>query len=197
MMTGYVRDMVLTAIDFEGTGMVQGYPDEPWQVGLVQIRGGEVSLSHSYEQYLYIGDRPFNRFAPGRHAELREELRSAPRLPSLWTALRPYLCDVPLVAHNAATEKRYLSQAFPLHIASTWIDTLTLVRFAYPGLASYKLEDVLSGVGLQSRVATLVPGREPHDAFYDAVGCAVLLAHLLAQPGWQELTVADLQRVRR
>ncbi|MFU8780131.1 MAG: exonuclease domain-containing protein [Kiritimatiellia bacterium] len=191
------RDMVMTAIDFEGTGAVRGYADEPWQVGLVQIRGGMVSSAHLYEHLLHVGDRPFNRYAPGRHAELREKLKVAPELPSLWPELRHYLDGVPLVAHNAATEQRYLSGAFPLHICTIWIDTLKLSRLAYPGLPSYKLDDVLSSLGLVAQVGAVVPGREPHDALYDAVGCAVLLCHLLAQPGWQKVTLEDLVRLQK
>ena len=196
-MAGVAREMVITAIDFEGTGAVRGYPDEPWQIGLIQIRGGVVDVQRAYDRLLYVGDRPFNRYAPGRHAELRAALKTSPTLPALWPELHPYLAGVPLAAHNAATEKRYLSGAFPLHIASTWIDTLTLARKAYPGLSSYKLEDVLAALDLRGRVGALVPDRLPHDAFYDAVGCAVLLCHLLDQPGWRAASLEDLVHLQR
>lgn len=191
------RDMMITAIDFEGTGAVKGYPDEPWQIGFVAIRDGAVDTSCMYDHLLYVGDRPFNRYAPGRHASLREALKSAPTLPSLWPDVRSGLDGVPLAAHNAATEQRYLSNAFPLHIPAIWIDTLKLSRLAYPGLPSYKLEDVLAVLSLNARVDAMVPGREPHDALYDAVGCAVLLCHLLDQPGWKEATVDDLVRLQK
>jgi DNA polymerase III epsilon subunit-like protein len=191
------RDIVMTAIDFEGTGKVQGYEDEPWQIGLVQIRDGNVSLTHQYENLLRVGDRPFNRFAPGRHADLREQLTTASRLPDLWSELRLYLAGIPLVAHNAATEKRYLSHAFPLHVPSLWIDTLKLARMAYPSLTSYKLEDVLQTLALQAQVDAMLPGREPHDALYDAVGCAVFLCHLLEQPGWRDVSLEDLIEMQK
>jgi DNA polymerase-3 subunit epsilon len=188
----FIRELVMTAIDFEGTGSVKGYADEPWQVGLIQIRSGAVSVSHQYEHLLYVGDRPFNRYAPGRHAEVRSDLRQSPRLPDLWQELRPFLVGIPLVAHNAATEKRYLSNAFPLHAPKIWIDTLKLARLAYPSLSSYKLEDVLQAFSLQSQVDAIVSGRQPHDALYDAVGCAVFLSHLLQQPGWHDATLEDV-----
>lgn len=196
------RDIVITAIDFEGTGAVRGYADEPWQIGLIQIRSGKVSVSHQYERLLRVGDRPFNRYAPGRHADLREKMKGAPELPDLWSELRPYLAGIPLAAHNAATEKRYLSKAFPLHVPKIWIDTLKLARLAYPSLPSYKLEDVLDAFSLQPQVDVVVADREPHDALYDAIGCAVFLCHLLAQPGWKNLALADLvalqqKRVKR
>ena len=191
------RDIVITAIDFEGTGAVRGYPDEPWQIGLISIHKGQVEASRMYEKLLYVGDRPFNRYAPGRHAVLREELKQASTLSSLWPELRPYLSDVPLVAHNAATEQRYLAKAFPLHVPAVWLDTLKLTKLAYPSLSSYKLEDVLRVLSLEDRVRTMMPDRAPHDALYDAVGCAVLLCHLLQQPGWRDVSVDDLLALQK
>ena len=190
-------DIVITAIDFEGTGAVRGYPDEPWQIGLIQIHKGQVETSRIYESLLYVGDRPFNRYAPGRHSVLRDELKQASTLPSLWPEVRPYLSDVPLAAHNVATEQRYLATAFPLHVPAVWLDTLKLTKWAYPTLSSYKLEDVLRVLSLEDRVCTIIPGREPHDALYDAVGCAVLLCHLLQQPGWPNLSVDDLLSLQK
>lgn len=191
------REMVVTVLDFEGTGAVRGYPDEPWQIGLIQIRDGCVSAESMYESLLHVGDRPFNCYAPGRHAEIREELMQAPDLSTLWHKLRVYLEGVPLVAHNVATEKRYLTGAFPLHRVRAWIDTLKLTRLAYPDLRSHKLDDVLVDLGLRDQVGAIVPGREPHDALYDAIGCAVVLSHLLAQPGWRDMTMDDLLLLQR
>ncbi len=193
----FARDMVITAIDFEGTGAVRGYSDEPWQVGLVQIRDGAVDVSRIYEHLLYVGDRPFNRYAPGRHAALRAALRTSPALPTLWPALRPYLEGLPIAAHNVATEKRYLTAAFPLHIPHVWLDTLKLTKLAYPSLSSYKLEDVLRALALEQDVRAMLPQREAHDALYDAVGCAALLCHLLKQPGWRDVTVEDLVALQK
>lgn len=186
------REEVITAIDFEGTGAVKGYADEPWQVGVVLIRDGHIDVSSCFEHLLYVGDRPFNRYAPGRHRALRSALQTSPSLPSLWPNLRPYLDGLPVVAHNVATEKRYLTKAFPLHVPRQWIDTLKLSKLAYPTLTSYKLEDVLHALGLIERWQHMLPHREAHDALFDAVGCAVLLAHLLEQPGWRNVTVDDL-----
>ena len=33
-------DAIITIIDFESTGSVDGLPDEPWQVGLVRFEQG-------------------------------------------------------------------------------------------------------------------------------------------------------------
>ena len=188
-------DCIITAIDFEGTGKVAGYCDEPWQIGIVDIHAGNVVTDSIFESLLHIGERPFNRYAPGRHAELRDEISKAPTMQQIWTRLRPRLEGSLLAAHNTATEKRYLIQAFPLHPPLNWIDTLKLSRIAFPSLKSYRLEDLLDRLNLTERVIEILPGRAPHDALYDAVGCAVLLLKILALPGWEAVTAEALAQV--
>lgn len=192
-----LRDMGITAIDFEGTGSVQGYADEPWQVGLIQLKGGKVDSATAYERLLRVGDRPFNPYAPGRHRQLRAALREAPTLPEIWPELKARIEGSVLVGHNIATEKRYLTRAFPLHPPQAWVDTLALSRWVYPGLASYKLEDVLASVGLVPEWQRLQPGREAHDALYDAVGSAVLLSHFLQLPVWCHAPLPVFQQTSR
>ena len=185
----------LVALDFESTGAVRGHRDEPWQLGVMPLRDGRPDPEGAGEWLLRIDPaRPFNPCAPGGWREQRDRLAVAPTLGDLLPALRGPLLGAPLVAHNASTEQRFLRAAWPLQRPGPWIDTLKLVRLAYPSLPSFELGAVLDGLGLGAAVAALVPGREAHDALYDAAGCAVLLAHLLDQPGWRELTVDDLAR---
>ncbi len=192
-----LREMAITAIDFEGTGSVAGYPDEPWQVGLVQMRDGQVLPDSSYERLLQVGDRPFNPYAPGRHRQLRAALLSAPTLPEIWPEMKPRIEGKVLVGHNIATEQRYLTRAFPLHPPQAWVDTLALSRWIYPGLPSYKLEDVVAALGLTNRWHQLMPGGEPHDALFDAIGSAVLLSHFLQLPVWCDEPLAVFQQVAK
>ena len=42
----------------------------------------------------------------------------------------------------------------------------------------------------------LCPGREAHDALFDAIGCAVLLEHVLGLEGWGGVTVEQLVNVQ-
>lgn len=191
------RDGTITVLDFESTGVVNGYRDEPWQLGLVQLEGGFVQAATCYETLLRIGSRPFNRHAPGRHGQVREQLATAPLLTDLWPGLKRYVaCGVVLAAHNAATERNFLKAAFPLQPLGPWLDTLPLSRIAWPGLASHALEALLTALGLTPRVAALVPGRGAHDALYDAVGCAILLETLLHLPGWEILSLERLLNAR-
>jgi len=186
------RQACFTVIDFETTGAVAGYPVEPWQVGLVRVREGRVCADEAVGALLRVGDRPFNPRAPGRHAQLRDQLAVAPTPGEQWPELAPWVTGVPLVAHNTGTERSVLARFAPLHRFGPWVDTLALVRHAYPGLASKALEDVTAALGLEPRVRALCPGCEAHDALYDAFACAVLLEHFLGLPGWEHVTVEAL-----
>jgi DNA polymerase-3 subunit epsilon len=182
----------IAVIDFEGTGRVGRHPDEPWQIGIATLEGGRVRPEGLFESLLRVGDRPFSPYAPGRHADRLSALRTAPTLHELWPGLRVRLAADALGAHGTATEKRYFRQAFPLHPFGPWIDTLTLARVAYPDLPSHQLDDVLDALDLKPRQMALVPGREAHDALYDAAGSALLLEVLLAHRAWRGVTLNAL-----
>ena len=190
------RRTEIVAVDFETTGALAGHENEPWQVGLVGLRNGAVQAQSSYESLLHVGERPFNPWAPGRHAQLRAELAAAPEPGELWPELEARLCGRALAAHNIGTERTILARLAPLHQLGPWIDTLALTRHAWPRLASKALSDVIDALGLAARVMELCPGREPHDALYDAFACAVLLEYLLGLPGWERVTVEALASCR-
>lgn len=190
------RDAVITVVDFEGTGVVPPHPDEPWQIGLVQLRRGRMLKASRFTSLLRVDARPFSRHAPGRHAQLRAEMAAAPRLPELWASLQARLDGPVLAAHNIGTEQRFLRAAFPMHAFAPWIDTLKLVRLVAPDLRSHRLESVIARLGLESRVKLLVPDREPHDALFDAVSAAAVLEFLLAQPEWRAVSVEALVQAR-
>jgi DNA polymerase III epsilon subunit-like protein len=186
----FARDAVITVLDFETTGAVPGWPVEPWQLGLVQIRQGHIEASSAWESLLRVdAGRPFNPRAPGRHASIRDGLAVAPTLADRWPELTPLFVGPALAAHNIGTERTLLTKQAPLHKLGPWIDTLALVRGAFPHLPSKALDDIIATLKLSERVATFCPGRAPHDALYDAFACAVLLEWLLALPGWETVTL--------
>ena len=188
---------VFTAIDFETTGTVPGWPVEPWQIGLCEI-SCEGGVTGGFSSLLGVSaERPFNRFAPGRHALIRDELALSPTLPEIWDELAPRLVGIPLVAHNVGTERTMLRKAAPLHALGPWIDTLKLSRIVAPGLASYALGDVIAHFGLTAAVDAACPGLSAHDAYYDAVACGLLLIHFLSLPGWKCATLGQLAQAGR
>jgi len=186
------READITAIDFETTGVVEDLPSEPWQIGMVKMRGGAVDDSRQFTSLLRVGDRPFNPNAPGNHHKLRSEIAEAPTTGELWPELQEWWMGSPLAAHNISVEKNLIEAAAPLHRPGPWIDTLKLARVAYPALESHKLEDLLVRLKLIGRTRELCPGREAHDALFDAIGCAVLLGHFLGLDGWGGVTVEQL-----
>lgn len=190
------READIVAIDFETTGVVDDWPSEPWQIGMVRMRGGAVDSSQQFMSLLRVGDRPFNPNAPGNHHKLRAEIAAAPTTGDLWPELQSWWLGAPLAAHNISVEKNLIQAAAPLHGSGPWIDTLKLARVAYPALKSHTLEDLLVGLKLIGRTRELSPGREPHDALFDAIGCAVLLEHLLGLEGWGGVTVEQLTKVQ-
>ena len=170
--------MTYVSIDFETTGTVRGWPNEPWQIGAVAITDGHPVPDSRWEMFFRIPpDRPFSPRAPGRWAEMRAELAEAQPFMEAWPDLAERLVGRPLVAHNAATERTILESRAPLAPFGPWNDTLTLVRARWPRLQSYALGDLVGAFGLTGEVDALCPGRTWHDALYDACACAVLFCH--------------------
>jgi len=188
-----IVDVEATVLDYESTGVLAGYPNEPWQIGMVTLRAGRVDAGSMFESLLRVdAARPFNPHAPGRHALLRSEIAEAPTPQELWTRIEPRLAGRPLCAHNVATEKKFIRAMAPMHSFGPWIDTLRIARKVWPGHSSYSLGDLVGLLDLESRVDALCPGKEAHDALYDAVASAMLLEHLLEQPGWGRITLGEL-----
>ena len=197
--------MRFVSLDFETTGVVNGLPNEPWQLGVVTfdlpdspkgltpsdcVKGLTPSAVHEGSDPMGGGwavrewffnipsDRPFSPRALGRWAELREILADAPPFMEIWPELCDALTGVPLVAHNASTERTILEKRAPLTRFGPWIDTLRLVRKYWPLMKSYALGDLIATFGLGGHIDALCPGRSWHDALYDACAGAVLLTHI-------------------
>ncbi|MBR4653142.1 MAG: hypothetical protein IKO72_07250 [Kiritimatiellae bacterium] len=176
--------MRLVALDFETTGSVDGLPNEPWQLGLVAIEDGRVIPETKWETFFRVdANRPFSVRAPGRWAQLRETLAAAPDFMEMWPELSTLIVGVPLVAHNAATERTILERRAPLTPFGPWLDTLKMVRTCWPILKSYALGDLIRTFGLERQVLELCPDRTWHDALFDACAGAVLYSHVKARIG--------------
>ena len=181
----------LTAVDFETTGSVPGWPVEPWQIGMVRFAlDGSVPME-VFESLIRVGNRPFHTSAPGRHRERRGELFAAPTAMELVPRCLSWWGGGVLVAHNASTERRMIRSLAPLHGGATWLDTLPLARLMFPGLSSYALEDLVPALELEAALDACCPGRAPHDALYDAHACRLLLACMAGQPGLEDWTRRD------
>ena len=171
--------MRFVALDFETTGVLPGHPNEPWQLGLVEVDVAAGPVPGSSREWFFNipQDRPFSPRAPGRWAEMRGVLAASPSFLESWPDVHESLAGAALVAHNAATERTVLEKRAPLARLGPWVDTLKLVRKYWPLLKSYALGDIVVLFGLKPQVDALCPGRTWHDALYDACAGAVLLVH--------------------
>jgi DNA polymerase III subunit epsilon len=168
-------EVPFAAIDFESAGTAPGLTDEPVQIAIVHWTGGRaVRVLDSFLK----PTREVTWAAREVHGISDNQLRDAPRLLDLWPAIRDALRGRWIVAHGAATEKRFL-RAFPLHGFGPWIDTLPLVRAMFPSLSSHGLGEAVESLGLRVEWDRF----RWHDAASDAAASLVLLHHLIDAGG--------------
>ena len=146
------------ALDFETTGFEGGATNEPWQLGIAVVRGGEI-----------VETREFFFDVEGAPARAHEA-DALGTLQSSFAIWQPHLAGRRLVAHNIATERTILTRVAPLTPWGPWTDTLRLAKARYPRLPSYALGDLCAMFG----IAPEIEGRTWHDGLYDAVACARL-----------------------
>ncbi len=176
-----VAETAFAAIDFESAGAQKGSTDVPVQLGIACLTGGEAELSGQFTSYLAT-DQPIIWSAQKVHGIRREDLDGAPTLLALWPQISPLLQERWIVAHGAATEKRFL-RAFPFHGFGPWVDTLKLTRALWPDLASHALGDIIRALNLEPELQRLYPTFRWHDALSDAIASLVLLRHVIVTAG--------------
>ncbi len=170
-----IATTVFAAIDFEGAGTSPGRSDEPVQVAIAHLAAGEITKA--VNSYVKPGG-PVTWAARKVHGISDAMVADAPTLTALWPDIRNAMEGRWIVAHGAATEKRFL-RAFPFHAFGPWVDTLQLTRAAYPNLASHALGDAIRALHLDQDPAITAPGFRWHDAESDAIASLVLLRHLI------------------
>jgi DNA polymerase-3 subunit epsilon len=166
-------EALFAAIDFESAGTAPGLTDEPVQVAIVHWQSeSPVVALNSYLR----PSRPVTWAAQQVHGISNDQLTLAPRLIDLWPRVKSALEGRWVVAHGAATEKRFL-RVFPLHRFGPWVDTLKLTRAVYPSLPSHALGDAVTTLGLLDQIQ--FTGFRWHDATSDAIASLLLLNHLI------------------
>ena len=151
------------ALDFETTGYEGGGSNEPWQLGIAVVRGGEVVETREF--FFDVEGAP----------ERAHEADALGTLQSSFEVWAPVLMGSRLVAHNIACERTILTRVAPLTPWGPWTDTLRLAKARYPRLPGYSLGELCGMFGIVPEIE----GRTWHDGLYDAVACA-RLALLLA-----------------
>jgi DNA polymerase III subunit epsilon len=172
-----LAETAFAAIDFESAGARRGGTDVPVQIGIACLDRLSDTLGDSFVSYL-ASDRPIIWSAQKVHGISTEHLAGAPALLTLWPRLNLLLQSRWIVAHGAATEKRFL-RAFPFHGFGPWVDTLKLSRAVWPDLPSYALGDLIVTLELESDLRALLPDFRWHDALSDSVASLILLKHVI------------------
>jgi len=177
------------AIDFESAGSAPGKTDEPVQIAVVHLVGREIKPSLC--AYVKAGS-PVTWAARKVHGITDSMIEDAPRFVDLWPRIKSDMEGCWIVAHGAATEKRFL-RVFPFHSFGPWVDTLDLARAVYPGLRSHALGEVIKVIGLEKEPEIQAEGFRWHDARCDAIASLVLLRHLIAVCGLADAEAEVLQ----
>ena len=172
------------AIDFESAGASKGSTDVPVQIGIATMRGARGGLEGKFTTYL-ASEQPIIWSAQKVHGIRTSDLTGAPRLLELWPRISPLLQHRWIVAHGAATERRFL-RAFPFHGFGPWVDTLKLSRAVWPDLPSHALRGVIRALDLEPEMASLHPEFRWHDALSDAIASLVLLRKIVISTGISE-----------
>lgn len=165
------------AIDFESAGTRPGGTDHPIQVGVAVMKDLHVGADSGFVSYISSSE-PVTWKARRVHGISDADLAGAPDMHALWPSLRGMLAGRWVVAHGAATERRFL-RAYPFHGFGPWVDTLKLSRALDPSRASHTLGDLVEDYGLVGEVTGMMPGFRWHDALSDALASLVLLKFLI------------------
>ncbi len=180
------------AIDFESAGAAPGETDCPVQVGIVRV-DTLFAEPLCFDSYIAC-DRPVRWSAARVHGITNDTLRRAPAFSTLWPDFKRLLGGCLILGHNPATEQRFLS-TFPGHGFSPWLDTLALARKAMPGVQDYALSSLCRLCGLEPAVQALVPGRQWHDALFDAAAALLLLQFVVRELHMEHATLQQLSFV--
>ena len=114
----------------------------------------------------------------------------SPAVESVLTDLATFCGDLPLVAHNAPFDFKFLLKAVEGYKAKApagvVLDTCALSRIVFPGMINYKLGTLVQHFGF--------PTGDFHRAEVDSVYCGQLFAHIIEslEKGGQLATVPAL-----
>ena len=148
MNTGYV------VFDLETTGL-SPFKDEIIEIGAVKVdKEGQIVDTFTT---LVKPTQPVTEFIRNLTGISNEMLADAP---SIYTALprfNDFVGDATVIGHNVTFDIAFVQQKAKIYqdikFLNPYIDTLTLTRKVYPGLKSYKLQDLIKEYNLKTYAA--------------------------------------------
>ena len=154
------------ALDLETTGL-EADKDEIIEVALVRFENGAPAETLDFLVRPRQEVRPFIYGLTGIDPA---ELAAAPVFADVAGAVRQFIGDLPVVAHNAQFDSRFLRQAFakvgiPFE-EHPFLDSLTASRIAWQDVPNHRLETLVNVLGITRENA--------HRALPDARACGEL-----------------------
>jgi DNA polymerase-3 subunit epsilon len=137
-------------IDFETTGLSPAMGDRATEVAVVVVEDGKIV--DRYQSLMNAGAHipPFIEALTGISNTM---IREAPPAAEVMSALAEFVGDVPLVAHNASFDSRFLDAEW-LRInqrrRQEFACSMLLARRVYPAAPDHKLGTLVSHLGLPS-----------------------------------------------
>ena len=148
------KNAAYVVFDLETTGL-SPYKDEIIEIGAVKVdKEGKVVDTFST---LVKPAQPVSEFVQNLTGISNEMLKDAP---SIYTALPKFVVfvgDEIVVGHNVTFDIAFVQQKAKIYqdikFLNPYIDTVTLTRKVYPGLKSYKLQDLIKEFNLKTYAA--------------------------------------------
>jgi len=167
----------VAVIDFETTGLSPAMGDRATEVAVVVVADGKIV--DRYQSLMNAGAH-IPSFIESLTGISNDMIRKAPPAAEVMNALAEFVGDVPLVAHNASFDSKFLDAEW-LRInqrrRQAFACSLLLARRVYPAAPNHKLGTLVSHLGL--------PSAERH---HRALADAEMTAHL-----WVRM-VSDIKR---
>jgi DNA polymerase-3 subunit epsilon len=164
--------MRFIAFDLETTGTLSGV-DRIVEVGAVRFT--EDGCPETIFTTLINPGIPMPAGASRVNGITDDMLVGKPKITDVLDAFAEFCGDLPLVAHNAAFDSQFLAADIKKHEMSAprgvVLDTLSLSRKVYPGLANYKLGTLVQHLGITAT--------NFHRAEEDAAYCGQVFVKML------------------
>lgn len=163
--------MDFIAFDLETTG-IQPQTDAIVEIGAVRFRGTEPD-----ESYCTLVDpgRPIPPEASAVNGITDDMVAGRPGIASVLAGLAEFCGELPLVAHHAPFDFKFLLRAVEAYKApapkGVVLDTCALARVVFPGMPNYKLGTLIRRLGFST--GTL------HRAEEDSICCGRLFTRIV------------------
>jgi len=183
--------MEFIAFDLETTG-IQPKTDAIVEIGAVRFTGTKPGESFST---LVNPGRPIPPGASAVNGITDDMVADSPDVQTVLGDFADFCGDLPLVAHNAPFDYKFLLKAVDEHKArapqGVVLDSCALSRVVFPGMINYKLGTLVSHFGF--------PSGEFHRAEVDSVYCGRLFAKIVEslEKAGQPATVPELLALTR